>query len=197
MTQIRAEYAQQTRSRLVESARQLFTEHGYAPVTVEQIARHAGVTQGALYHHFTGKREVFSAVATMVGTEVVTAVAADLSEEETAWDAATSAIDSFLVQCLRPDVQRILYIDGPSVGWQQWREGSRTLGVSLVESILVRLKKEGLIATRSVRSLAHLLVGALNEAAIVIADAKDPKRTRTEMLRTLQEILRALSVSRR
>jgi AcrR family transcriptional regulator len=159
-----------TRSKLVRAARQLFAKRGFASVPTEQIVRRAGVTRGALYHHFADKQALFLAVYEDVERELTERVAAPLVNASGPLDAMRRATALFLDACQTPEVQRIVLLDGPAVlGWERWREVAERYGLGLTEAALAAAIDAGEIDALPVRPLAHLLMGALDEAALMIA----------------------------
>jgi AcrR family transcriptional regulator len=191
-----AERSESTRAALVEAARALFAERGYAEVGTEEIVRAAGVTRGALYHHFEGKRELFEAVYERVEVELAERIAAGaLAANATSpLEAMRAGSEMFLAACTEPAVQRIALLDGPSVlGWDRWREIAAEHGLGLIEGSLQAAIDAGEIEAQPVRPLAHVLMGALDEAAMLIARAEDPDAMRAEVGRTLSALLNGLS----
>jgi AcrR family transcriptional regulator len=191
---LQAERSEATRAALVSAASQLFATRGYAGVGTEEIVRAAGVTRGALYHHFAGKRELFSAVYEDVERRLVERIAqsaiASASDPLTALHAGAQA---FLDACEDPAVQRIALIDAPAVlGWEQWREIGMSYGFGLVEATLQAAVDAGLIERQPVRPLAHLLLGAIDEGAMLVARADDGGKTREEVGASLARMLEAL-----
>jgi AcrR family transcriptional regulator len=192
-----AERSEATRDALIDAARSLFAERGYAGVGTEEIVRAAGVTRGALYHHFEGKRDLFEAVYERVEIELAEriasgALAGGASEPLAAMRAGA---EMFLQACTEPEAQRIALLDGPSVlGWDRWREIAAKHGLGLIEATLRGAIEAGAIAEQPVRPLAHVLIGALDEAAMVVARAEDPERMRKEVGRTLDALLAGLSI---
>jgi AcrR family transcriptional regulator len=165
-----------TQAALVAAARPLFAEHGYAAVGTDQIARAAGVTRGALYHQFAGKEELFAAVFEQVESELVARLAAGAAPADPANPVAKlrADIDAWLLVCAEPEVHRIVLVDAPAaLGWERWREIGRRYGVGLVELTVQTLIDAGLVVEQPVRPLAHVLVGALEEAALYAAWADD------------------------
>ena len=192
-----AERSEATRGALIEAARPLFAERGYAGVGTEEIVRAAGVTRGALYHHFDGKRELFEAVYERVEAELAQRIAAGALKAgvESPLEAMRSGAEMMLQACTEPEVQRIALIDGPSVlGWDRWREIAAEHGLGLIEGSLQAAIDAGAIAPQPVRPLAHVLMGALDEAAMLVARAEDPERTRAEVGRTVDTLLGALGL---
>ncbi len=190
-----AERSQTTRNALIDAARGLFAERGYAGVGTEEIVRAAGVTRGALYHHFDGKRELFAAVYERIEVELAQRIAGGALERGAADPLAAmrAGAEMFLQACTEPDVQQIVLLDGPSVlGWDRWREIAAEHGLGLIEGTLQAAIEAGAIAEQPVRPLAHVLMGALDEAAMLVARAADPDLMQVEVGRTLDLLLAGL-----
>jgi AcrR family transcriptional regulator len=199
---LREERAEATRAQLVAAATELFAERGYAEVGTEDVVRRAGLTRGALYHHFADKRELFAAVYERMERELVTSIGTRMAE---ATDSATGAPDpnqllvtgvqAFLDEVARPEVVRIGLLDAPTVlGWARWREVGERYGLGLVISSLEYGMASGALSRQPVRPLALLLLAALGEAAQLIAHAEQPEQARAEVepaLRALLDGLRA------
>ena len=184
-----------TRAALVTAARSLFAERGYAGVGTEEIVQRAGVTRGALYHHFTDKEDLMRAVLHDLSRELAEASATAALKETDQWRQILAAVDAFLDACTDPAVQRIMMTDAPSVlGWDEWREIDTQYGLGLVKASLQNAMETGLIARQPVDPLAHLFVGALDEAAMYIARATDPEAARREMGDSIERMLAGLRV---
>jgi AcrR family transcriptional regulator len=179
---------------LTRAARELFAERGYASVGTEEIVRRAGVTRGALYHHFRGgKEELFRAVLVQITAETAQRVAGAARAESDPWEALGVGADAFLDACASPEVQRIVLTDGPSVlGWDVWRAIDREYGLQLIEDALRRAMDAGSVLSQPADALAQVLLGAVHEAAMVVAGADDPAAAREEMGRTLRRLLDGL-----
>jgi AcrR family transcriptional regulator len=191
-----AERSEATRDALIEAGRALFAERGYADVGTEEIVRAAGVTRGALYHHFDGKRDLFEAVYEQVEIELAERIASGALAGGAAEPLAAmrAGAEMFLQACTEPEAQRIALLDGPAVlGWDRWREIAARHGLGLIEATLQAAIEAGAIAEQPVRPLAHVLIGALDEAAMVVARAEDPEQMREEVGRTLDALLAGLS----
>jgi len=191
-----SERSESTRGALVAAARALFAERGYADVGTEEIVRAAGVTRGALYHHFSGKRDLFRAVYEEVETELAERIAtgALAAKAEAPLEAMRAGAEMFLQACTEPELQRIALIDGPAVlGWDQMREIAAEHGLGLIEASLQAAIEAGAIVKQPVRPLAHVLLGALDEAALLVSRAEDPERMRAEVGRTLDSLIAALA----
>jgi AcrR family transcriptional regulator len=183
-----------TTAALIGAARGLFAERGYADVGTEEIVKRAGVTRGALYHHFRGgKEELFRAVLVQISVETVQRVAAAATTTDDPWEALVVGSEAFLDACATPEVQRIMLIDGPSVlGWDVWRAIDSDHGLGLLELAVKRAMDAGRMLAGSTTAVAHVLAGALDEAAMVVARAEDPVAARVEMGQTVRRLLEGL-----
>jgi AcrR family transcriptional regulator len=171
----KAEQRLETRRRLMTEARRLFARHGYAAVSLTEIARAASVTKGAVYHNFAGKADLFHAIVAEVQDEVADRVAAAADACQDPWDQLLAGCRTFLAVSRDPDVQRIMLIDGPSVlGWNEWRAMDEASSARHLTEALTALVDDGTIADRPVEPLTHLLSGAMNEAALWLARSTDP-----------------------
>jgi AcrR family transcriptional regulator len=170
----KAEQALATRAALIGAATSLFAERGFAGVSAEEIVAAAGVTRGALYHHFDGKQGLFEAVYEDVERRLVEELAQAAMSGRDPLAALHAGAQAFLDACERPEVRRITLIDAPSVlGWQRWREIGVRYGLGVIEATLQAAMDAGLIARQPTRVLAHLLLGAVDEAAMLVAQAHD------------------------
>jgi AcrR family transcriptional regulator len=186
----RAEQREQTRQALIRESRALFADLGYGAVGLAQIVAAAGVTKGALYHHFDSKADIFRAVLSEVQFEVAAAVAASASP--IAWTRLVDGCHAFLVASTAPDVQRIMLIDGPAVlGWADWRALDEAASARHLVEALTTLVLEGTLPEQPVEPLAHLLSGAMNEAALWIAASSDPSAL-SQALAALSRLLDGL-----
>src|ERR1700716_1893589 len=183
MRTLKSEQSEATRATLVAVARVLFAKRGYAEVGTEQIVRAAGVTRGALYHHFAGKRELFQAVYEDVERRLVERIAASaMSSAGDPLQALHAGAQAFLDACEDPAVQRIALIDAPSVlGWEQWREIGMRYGFGLVQGTVQAAMDAGQIEQQPVQALSHLLLGAIDVGAMLIARADDDGTTRRQV----------------
>lgn len=185
--------ADTTRTALMGAARALFRERGYAASGTEDIVRNAGVTRGALYHHFRDKRELFQAVFEQVEGEVVVTASARASPDADSWTNLLAGYNAFLDTCLQPDVQRIVLLDGPSVlGRETWREIEEQYALALVASGLRAVMRDQFIPEQPVAPLAHLLLAAINEAGLLIAQAADMTAARQEVGAAFEGLLSGL-----
>ena len=190
----RAEQAAATRAELLGVARRLFAEHGYSAVGTEEIVRAARVTRGALYHHFRDKRDLFREVHESLERDLVERVGAEMAGVEDPIELLERGLGAFLDACTEPAMIRIALIDAPTVlGWEQWREIDAKYGLGIVTSGLLNAMDSGAMPRQDVRPLAHILLGALGEAAMLIANADDPIAARREVEGPLLALLAGLT----
>nr|WP_184573254.1 TetR/AcrR family transcriptional regulator [Streptomyces zagrosensis] len=173
---IRAQQREQTRQSLLREGRRLFSGRGYGAVSLAEIVQAAGVTKGALYHHFTGKTDLFRAVLEELQQEVGQRVAAAADTHDDPWTQLTAGCQEFLTATTDPDIQRVMLVDGPAVlGWSQWRAMDEAASARHLADALSFLMDEGIVAPQPVAPLVHLLSGAMNEAALWLASSSDPE----------------------
>ncbi|QVQ50751.1 TetR/AcrR family transcriptional regulator [Spiractinospora alimapuensis] len=171
----RAEQRERTRQVLIRDSRRLFAAHGYAAVGLSEIVRSAGVTKGALYHHFDAKVDLFRAVLSEVQTEVGDTVASTADAQSDPWEQLVAGCQAFLEATSEPGVQRIMLVDGPAVlGWAEWRALDEATSARHLAEALTSLMEAGLITEQPVTPLTRLLSGAMNEAALWLATSTDP-----------------------
>ncbi len=190
----KAEQGEATRATLMRAARELFTEHGYGGVGTEEIVRRAQVTRGALYHHFADKKDLFRAVHEQIEGEVIVAVGAQMTNPDAdPYELLVDGARALLDICTDPAITRVTLVDAPSVlGWEEWREIDMRHGLGIVIAGLQGGMDAGVLRPQPVRSLAHLLLGAMGEAGMVIANAGDPEAARAEVEPALLGLLEGL-----
>jgi AcrR family transcriptional regulator len=186
-----------TRAALIAAARKLFVTNGYFATGTEEIVAEAGVgTRGALYHHFADKQDLFRAVFDQVQTDL--AAATVINERDDPLDLLTAALQQFLdASAENPDVQQVLLVDGPAVlGWEQWRNLEAQYGLGAITAMLDSAMAQGVIAKQPTAPLAHMLLAAIDEAALYVANADDRRQARNQARRALNQILNGLRADR-
>jgi len=186
-----------TRAALVDAARQLFAASGFSAVGTEAIVRAAGVTRGAMYHQFSDKTELFAAVFEVVEAELTQRIDAVVSGTGQTDPIALMKLGAatWLDAGAEPEIQRIVLIEAPvALGWERWREISLRYGMGLVQSLVEYAISVGRVAPQPVEPLSHVLIGALDEAALYIARAEDPTQARREVGAVIDRLVEALAV---
>ena len=188
-----AERKEVTRAALVAAARQLFADRGFAATSTEEILAAAGLSRGALYHHFRNKEHLFEAVYEAVEADLTHRVVARSIRGRDAMHQLRLGVDAFLDNCLDPDVQRIVLLDGPTVlSWETWREIDERYAYGLIKAALDEAVRTGLVDRQPTEPLAHVLLGAMIQAGMVVARAADPQVAKRQMSRTFKRMLTAL-----
>jgi AcrR family transcriptional regulator len=181
-----------TRAALLGAARELFGEQGYAATSLEDIVAQAGVTKGALYHHFNGKVDLFQAVFEQVKSEVSDQVVTVFLEPDH-WYALTAGCQLMIDAQMDPAVRRIALHDARSVlGWDTVRAIETRYGAVGIRGALRKAMQGGVIERQPLRPLALLLSGAVSEACFYVADADDPTAAREEVGRLVVRLLEGL-----
>ncbi|MCH7600207.1 MAG: TetR/AcrR family transcriptional regulator [Myxococcales bacterium] len=194
MTQ--AEKSAGTRKEIIDAARQIFARDGFAAASLAEIVDRAGVTTGAVYHHFGGKKNLFIAVAEHLEQSILDEVAANMPVSGSPWEMLEAAVLNTLEICARPDIQRIVFHDAPTVvGLAEWREIEIKYSFGLMRKTLALLEEEGVIDAPNTDLTAQILLGAIMEAAHGIALADDKAMTLCHGKATIRKMLVALRAS--
>jgi AcrR family transcriptional regulator len=190
-----AERTEATRGRLISTARRLFAGKGFAATSTEEILSEAAVSRGALYHHFPSKTDLFQAAFEQVEDEVTAQVlqAATKDGETDPMRILQVGFGAFLDQCLNPEVQRIVMLDGPTVlGWDLWHELDERYAFGTLKTVLTVAADTGRIEESAIEPLSHLLLGAIMQAGMVVARSDDPLTAKRAMTETFAGIVSAL-----
>jgi len=187
----REHYVESTRAALLDAGRRFFAERGFTAVSAEELVRAAGLTRGALYHHFAGKQGLFEAVFEDLEARAAARITAAMDGRKTPWDRASEGIRAFLEICSDPEYREIVLLQGPiALGWQRWRElDQRHLGTILIEGLAALLGDSG---PHPLNLTAAAFYGALTELALSMADAEDPAQAREEALALIKAMLTGL-----
>lgn len=182
-----------TRHELMDAARDLFTERGYADTPLEEVVQRAGVTRGALYHHFKDKEDLFRAVHNQVAQSVLDSINEAVGRAANPWEGLLFGCRAFLDSCLDPTVQRIMLVDsGAVLGHEHMHGEDENHDLVLIRKGLEGAMEAGLMPRRPAEPLAHLLLGAMHQAAIFIATAPDQPAAREAMGQAVDGLLESL-----
>lgn len=175
----------------------MFASHGYEQVSLDAIAAATSVTKGSIYHHYRDKRGLFRAVFADVQKEIIEYVDRVAKGSPTYFEGIARGCEAFLEIVLKRGVARIVLTDAPSVlGWAEWRAIDNEIGGQSLRTGLEAAMAAGEIAKLDAGALTTLISGALNEMALTIAEAKNPKQAHRTGVATLREVLGALRISR-
>jgi AcrR family transcriptional regulator len=194
---LRAEQVAQTRAALIAAGRDLFGNHGFAATSVDDLARRARVTTGALYHHFPTKAKLFEAVFLAAHDDVLRASAQAASGAPGNVESLARGFDAFLDAVLRPDLARIITIDAPAVlGLARYTELDEQYAFAAIVAALEAAAASGELAVADPQTLARLLLGALTRGAMLIANSSEPTTTRNEVSAAMRAMLAGFAVAK-
>lgn len=183
-----------TRAAILEAAGQLFVENGFSNTSTERLVQMAGVTRGALYYQFEDKTDLFRAVvedmAERVADEVREAMNGIRATTNDPWQAFLAGIRAFVRSHLRPDVRRVLGLEGPAVlGVKDYRAISRRFSYGILLDEVGALKKAGLLPDRPDEALAQLIAGGVRGATLYIVEAHHDGELGEAQITTASETL--------
>lgn len=187
---LRAQQVAQTRDALVGAGRRLFGANGFRSTSVDDLARAARVTTGALYHHFPTKTALFEAVFEQAHAELMTASVAAAQDVTDHLDELAHGFEAFLDAVLQPELQRILVLDGPAVlGLARYTELDERDAFAVIVAALRTATEAGTLGVDDPETVARLLLGALTRGAMLIANSPDPVRTRHAVAQAMRALL--------
>jgi AcrR family transcriptional regulator len=189
------ERTEATTAALLDAARELFAQDGYAATSLDAVVAQAGVTKGALYHHFEGKRDLFAVVFARENDRLLDAIVTAYGRETDPWAAFEAGCRAFLQETQEPGVQRIFLLDATAaLGYERIRE-LESGSLAMMEVGIERAMEEGRIEPRPAKPLANMLFGAICEIAMVTARATDQKAALADATDELARLLGALTIT--
>lgn len=195
-TSRRQDYSSSTKKALIDSATELFTQHGYAGTSLDEVVAAARVTKGALYHHFSSKLDLFESVFLQVQDATTAEVENAIKTSSDPWERAQIGLGKFLEVCRRPQFRRICMQEGPvALGHERWQEAEKmaTFGIieRTVDDLLADLGDDiGVLGD----SFAVIFYGAIRSASEFVADADDPDAASASVQATIGALLAGLRV---
>ncbi|MEP7089165.1 MAG: TetR/AcrR family transcriptional regulator [Nocardioidaceae bacterium] len=192
-TSRRQQYSASTRRALVDVATELFSRHGYAGTSLDEIVAGARVTKGALYHHFSGKQALFESVFDEVeersAREIHRAVRGHLDP----WEKALGGLRAFLAVLQQPDYRRIVISDGPAVlGYERCREQEERTTFGIVQEIVSSVLSGYRLQPSMVETFSRVFFGAMSASGASVSSAEDPARAGAEVEAAIAYILAGL-----
>jgi AcrR family transcriptional regulator len=190
----RAAQGRATRGQLIEVATGLFAEHGYEDTSIEAVLSAAGVSRGALYHHFAGKDALFEAVVETLETRVLAELAKRVQDAPDAVTTLHNAAMAWIDLAGDPVIQRVVLIDAPAVlGWERRRTIDENHALGAVRATLQGVAREGRIPEEFIDPFAHMLLSSMDEIALLIARADDPAAAMAQGRAALAELIRRVT----
>ena len=186
-----------TRERVLAAARELFGSRGYEDTSIESVLAASGVARGALYHHFPSKADLFDAVAVEVFVEIADRTWEAARRHRTARERLRAGSHAWLGMARDPEVQRIALLDPQTVlGWRRWRGLDERYSLGALRAAFARLAEEGAVPAGQADVLANVWLAALNEAALLIADADDGGAAHAQAVAAIDTLLDRLTGTR-
>ena len=189
------ERSETTRAAAISAARAIFAERGYDAASIDEIAKRAGISKGALYHHYRDKTEILAAAYEDVERELTDHIASVASKHRDPIKSLRAGCHAFVDACADPATRRLALIDAPAaLGWQRWREIDAQHGFGLLRFGLQAAADAGRIRPDRVELRAHFLLAVMMEGALFIAAADNPKAASRDIARLVDEHIDGLLV---
>jgi len=186
----------QTIKKLIEIATELFSQKGYASVSLEEIVEQAGLTRGAVYHHFKNKKGLFLAVFRYAQESIAEEINRVDEQSEDLWEQLVEGCRLFIESTSKVSVCRIVLIDGPAVlGWQTFREIDQENSMRLLQEQIEEMQEKGLFKAVTPEVITHVLSGAINEASIWVAEQENREKALTESMFAIEGILKGFKIN--
>jgi AcrR family transcriptional regulator len=192
MAQKRAKMIQETRSKLIKAARQAFAEKGYADSSMDDLTAAAGLTRGALYHHFGGKPGLLQAVIEQIDNEMVERLSAIIADAETTWDGFINESIAYIEMALEPEIQRLVLLDGPAVLGDPSQWPSQNACMRSTQRSIQKLIDEGMIRAVDAEATSRLIMGGLLSASSWIAHSEDPRTASSKAVESFVALVSGL-----
>lgn len=170
----RKEMMEETRAKLIASARRAFAAKGYAAASMDDLTAEAGLTRGALYHNFGGKKGLLKAVIDQMDAEILERLRLEQERAGTPWDGLLAEYLAYIEMALEPEIQRIMLLDGPAVLGDPSQWPNQTACLRRAAQVIQSLIDDATLKPVDAEAAALLLNGAALNASLWIAAAEDP-----------------------
>lgn len=192
-TSRRQDYSSSTKRALLDKATALFTDHGYAGTSLDEVVAAARVTKGALYHHYSSKLALFESVFMKCQEDSKKQIEKSLRQSKDPWERARLGLQTFLDLCQQPAFRRICIQEGPvALGHERWHEVEKEFSFGLVAVIVEDLLKDMGGAEELSETFTHIFYGALQSAGDYVADAEDSEDASEKVQAVISAILAGL-----
>lgn len=189
----RQDYSSGTKRSLLDSATKLFTDHGYAGTSLDEVVAAARVTKGALYHHFPSKLALFEEVFLRVQDATTTDIEKAINESKDPWERAQIGLAKFLEVCREPQFRRICMQEGPvALGHERWQEAEKASSYGIVKRTVDDLLDDLGGIDELGEAFTAIFYGAVRSASVYVADAEDPDAASDDVKATISAILAGL-----
>jgi AcrR family transcriptional regulator len=182
----------ETRAKLISAGRRTFAAKGYAATSLEELTAEAGLTRGALYHHFDGKRGLLEAVIDQIDAEMTERLLEIFDQSESRWEGFTNELVAYVEMATEPEIQRVVLLDGPAVLGDPSHWPRQLTCLQMTMGNLQQLMEEGSIRTVNAEAMSHLISGAALLGSLWIANTSDPEQASRELVESLMVLLSSL-----
>ncbi|MBJ8432262.1 TetR/AcrR family transcriptional regulator [Acinetobacter pittii] len=179
---VREQKMAETRKKLIEVARRAFAEYGYADTSMDKLTAEAGLTRGALYHHFGDKRGLFAAVVDQIDSQMAEYAQQHLEQPDDLWEGLLREGQTYIQNALNPEFQRIVLRDGPAVLGDPAHWPSQNRCLQSTRKCVEQLLTAEQIKIVDPEAAAVLLNGAAMNAALWVASSEYPEQVLPEAL---------------
>lgn len=176
----------ETRKKLIQVARRAFGEYGYAETSMDKLTAEAGLTRGALYHHFGDKKGLFAAVVDQIDSEMASSAQQHLEQPDDLWEGLMLEGRTYIQNALNPEFQRIVLRDGPAVLGDPAHWPSQNKCLQSTRECVEQLLAEGRLKPVDALATAVLLNGAAMNAALWVASSDDPAQVLPQALQAFE-----------
>ena len=188
----RKETMAETRARLLAAARKAFAEQGYAEASMDELTARAGLTRGALYHHFGNKKGLLQAVILQIDSEMAARLREIAAAAPTRWQGFLDENLGYVEMALEPEIQRIVLRDGPAVLGDPSLWPNADGCIAAITASVRRLMEDGVIVDVDAEATARLVVGASTDAAQWIATSSDPPAVSRKVIPAFRALMEGL-----
>jgi len=178
----------ETRKKLIQVARRAFGEYGYAETSMDKLTAEAGLTRGALYHHFGDKKGLFAAVVDQIDSEMASSAQQHLEQPDDLWEGLMLEGRTYIEHALNAEFQRIVLRDGPAVLGDPAHWPSQNKCLQSTRECVEQLLAEGRLKPVDALATAVLLNGAAMNAALWVASSDDPAQVLPEALQAFEAL---------
>ncbi|EJN05273.1 TetR/AcrR family transcriptional regulator [Phyllobacterium sp. YR531] len=188
----RSEMIVETRAKLLAAARQAFGTVGYAEASMDDFTSSAGLTRGALYHHFGDKKGLFEAVIAQIDAEMNERLFKATAHMPSRWQRFVEENVIYVQMALEPEIQRIVLLDGPAILGDTANWATTNACIRSMTENLKLLRDEGAIKDVDPEAMARLLTGASTQVALWIANSTEPEATSRRAVEAIRQLLEGL-----
>ena len=182
----RLETMEENRAKLISAARHAFADKGFTAASMDDLTAEVGLTRGALYHNFGDKKGLFAAVVAQLDGEMAQQAQKAGAAMPDAWEGLLAEGAAYIEMALRPEIQRIVLLDGPAVLGDPSQWPSQNACLEMTKRTIEQLLAEGVLTPVDAEAAARLINGAAMNAALWVAASDDPKAVLPKAINAVQ-----------